>query len=77
MQDFLLTNQLYRRPALGNGTELTDQVMQVIWSVRASFLEAAHELIDTQYGNTAAYLEELGLDGTGRERLARLYLEAS
>ena len=77
MQDFLLTNQLYRRPALPTGSELAEQVLQVIWSVRASFLEAAHDLIDTQYGSTAAYLEEIGVDGTRRERLARLYLEAN
>jgi len=75
MQDFLLTNQLYQRPALAAASELAEPVMHVIWSVRASFLDAAHELIDTQYGGTDAYLEELGVAGASRERLARFYLD--
>jgi len=32
-------------------------------------------LIDTQYGGTDAYLEELGVAGASRERLARFYLD--
>jgi protein-tyrosine phosphatase len=75
MQDFLLTNQLYKRPALPAESELAEQVLEVIWSVKASFLEAAHELIDRQYGGIDTYLEELGVDGAAREKLAKLYLD--
>ena len=55
MQDYLLTNQLYRRvPALeGSGPK---HIMEVVWQVRPEFLQAAFDVIDCEYGGLPAYL---------------------
>ena len=77
MQDFLLTNELYRRPVLSQGSELTEPVAEVIWSVKASFLQAAHDLIDEKYGGTESYLHAIGVSDTKQDRLRELYLQAA
>jgi len=75
-EDYLLTNRFYRRdPA--SSTDLPDDVKQVLGSVQASFLAAAFEAIDADYGNLEIYLRDgLGLGSPERARLEARYLEA-
>src|ERR1700676_3714131 len=54
-EDYLLTNHFYRRDP-SSGSDLPDDVKQVLGSVQASFLGAAFEAIDTDYGDLENYL---------------------
>jgi len=70
-EDYLLTNRYYRRdPA--NGSELPDDVKNVLGTVQSSFLGAAFEAIDADYGDLETYLR----DGLGLGRRERASLEA-
>jgi protein-tyrosine phosphatase len=70
-EDYLLTNRYYRRdPA--NGSELPDDVKNVLGTVQASFLDAAFEAIEADYGDLETYLR----DGLGLGRPERASLEA-
>lgn len=74
MEDFLLTNTLYRRPAAAARAEAPQEVLEVLWQVRPEFLDAALQAIDTEFGGADAYLEGLGVGARERDRLAELYL---
>ena len=74
IEDFLLTNSLYRRPATASQSDAPQEVLDVLWQVRVEFLEAALHAIDTGYGGADGYLEGLGVGAQERERLAELYL---
>jgi protein-tyrosine phosphatase len=75
-QDYLLTNRFYRRDPVAS-TDLPDVVKEVLGTVRASFLAAAFEAIDADYGNLETYLREgLGLGTAERAELETRYLEA-
>jgi len=75
MQDYLLTNALYRPPFLASSST-PREVLEVIWFVREDFLDAALRLIDAEYGGPEPYLERvLGLNAAARARLAQLYLQ--
>jgi protein-tyrosine phosphatase len=75
-QDYLLTNRFYRRdPAAG--TDLPDEVRQVLASVQASFLAAAFDAIHAEYGDLESYFSDgLGLGAGERASLQARYLEA-
>jgi protein-tyrosine phosphatase len=75
-EDYLLTNRFYRRdPA--SGSDLPDDVKQVLGSVQPSFLGAAFEAIDADYGDLERYLRDgLGLGATERAKLEARYLDA-
>lgn len=74
-EDYLLTNQYYRRDP-NNGSELPEDVKNVLGTVRASFLEAAFEAIDADYGDLDTYLRDgLGLGQTERASLEARYLQ--
>jgi protein-tyrosine phosphatase len=75
-EDYLLTNRYYRRdPA--NGSELPDDVKNVLGTVRASFLGAAFEAIDADYGDLETYLRDgLGLGSAERTSLETRYLQS-
>jgi protein-tyrosine phosphatase len=75
-EDYLLTNRYYRRdPA--NGSELPDDVKNVLGTVRASFLGAAFEAIDADYGDLETYLRDgLGLGSAERTSLEARYLQS-
>lgn len=75
MQDYLLTNGLYRRPeALTSSTP--EEVLNVIWRVREDFLQAALHAVERDHGGLQRYLERrLGLDGAAHRRLIDLYLQ--
>ena len=75
MQDYLLTNELYRRPRVVH-SDLPLEVLQVVWQVQAEFLHAALEAVNREYGGLPQYLERgLKLDPTAIRRLGELYLE--
>jgi protein-tyrosine phosphatase len=74
--DYLLTNRFYRRDPVAS-TDLPDDVKEVLSTVRTSFLAAALEAIDADYGNLETYLREgLGLGKAERAELETRYLEA-
>jgi protein-tyrosine phosphatase len=74
-EDYLLTNRFYRRDPSGS-SDLPGEVHRVLGSVQSSFLAAAFEAIDTDYGDLENYFSEgLGLGAQQRAALAARYLE--
>lgn len=75
MQDYLLTNELFRMPR--PSSELASrEVLDVLWRVQEDFLEAAFAAVENDYGDVTNYLQQaLGVGGRERERLISLYLE--
>jgi protein-tyrosine phosphatase len=75
-EDYLLTNQHYKRDATA-ATDLPDDVRNAIGSVEASYLAAAFEAIAKDYGDLEAYLRDgLKLGATERSALKERYLQA-
>lgn len=75
MQDYLLTNTLYRHPA-GLGGVAPDEVLQVLWRVQEDFLETALHGVEVEYGGIESYLERvLGINAAAQKKLAALYLQ--
>ena len=75
-EDYLLTNRFYRRDP-NSGSDLPDDVKQVLGSVQTAFLGAAFEAIDSDYGDLESYLQKgLGLGASERAALAARYLQA-
>ena len=65
-EDYLLTNRFYRRDPNAS-SDLPDEVRQVLGTVQASFLAAAFEAIDADYGDLETYLRDgLGLGAAER-----------
>ncbi len=76
LQDYLLTNDLYRMPAFEN-PRVPPAVLQVLWRVQPEFLQAALHVIDQDYGGVERYLQHtLGVGRAERARLAQLYLQS-
>jgi protein-tyrosine phosphatase len=74
-EDYLLTNRFYRRDP-NSSSDLPDDVKQVLGSVQASFLAAAFEAIDADYGGLETYLRDgLGLGEAERADLEARYLQ--
>ena len=74
LQDYLLTNALYRHDP-GQGGALSAEVLDVVWRVREEFLQASLQAIDADYGSMAQYLQQgLGLAEPDLERLRQMYL---
>ena len=75
-EDYLLTNRFYRRDP-NSSSDLPDDVRQVLGSVQTSFLGAAFEAIDADYGDLETYLQRgLGVGAAERSRLEARYLQA-
>ncbi len=75
MQDYLLTNGLYRRPA-GLVSSAPEEVLNVIWRVQTEFLQAALQAVDHDHGGVQRYLKHrLGMHEAATKRLAELYLQ--
>lgn len=74
-QDYLLTNQVYRRPASA-GSPLPEDALAVLWGVQPRFLDAALAAIEREHSGMESYLaRRMGLSQAARERLASMYLE--
>ena len=74
-EDYLLTNRFYRRDP-NSSSDLPEEVKQVLGSVQASFLAAAFEAIDADYGDLETYLRDgLGLGNAERAHLEARYLQ--
>jgi protein-tyrosine phosphatase len=77
MQDYLLTNTLYRRPE-GMGSHAPEEVLAVLWRVQEEFLNAALHMVDNDFGGVQAYLVDvLGVDAAAQKELAGKYLQAA
>ncbi|WP_456621953.1 tyrosine-protein phosphatase [Bradyrhizobium sp. P5_C12] len=75
-EDYLLTNQFYRRDATA-ATELPDDVRNAIGSVEASYLNAGFEAVHAEYGDLEAYLRDgLKIGPPEREALKARYLQS-
>ena len=69
MQDYLLSNQLYRSPNLG-AIDIPDDVREAILKVRPSYLEAAFATMVEGWGGPDQYLEKaLGVGTREREAI--------
>jgi protein-tyrosine phosphatase len=76
LADYLLTNEVYRRPPRLHGGRVPEDALAVLWTVRPAFLDAALSHIDRRLGGLDRYLAQaLGLDPAAREELAARYLE--
>ena len=76
MQDYLLTNALYKAPDLVGGGA-PPEVRAVIATVQEDFLNAALEVVEADFGSVAAYLDvALGLGAGQQARLRELYLQS-
>jgi protein-tyrosine phosphatase len=75
LQDYLLTNDLFRMPKSSPGLA-PQAVLDVLWRVQEDFLEAAMQVVQADFGGMERYLTStLGLDAARRERLVALYLQ--
>lgn len=75
LRDYLLTNELYRRPP-GVAGPAPEAVLQVLWRVQQEFLDAALHAVDADYGGLPAYLRtQMGLTPAAQARLEALYLK--
>lgn len=69
MEDYLLTNQLYRRDHR-LVEEAPAEVLDVLWKVQADFLHAAWRCMDEEFGGLDNYLRgPMGLSPAGIHRL--------
>jgi len=74
-EDYLLTNRFYRRDPSAS-SDLPEEVRQTLGSVEASFLAAAFEAIDAEYGGLESYFSDgLGVGATERAELEARYLD--
>ena len=74
MDDYLLTNQLFKRPQLPF-TQMSPAVQDALWRVQPSYLMASVDMVRAEHGSVDRYLTEaLGIDQAARKRLAELYL---
>lgn len=75
MDDYLLTNQLFKRPEMMYGN-MSAEALDALWRVQPSYLMASVDTVRARHGSVDGYLTQaLGVDSAARERLARLYLE--
>src|SRR6202048_2031596 len=75
-EDYLLTNRYYQRDPSAS-SDLPDDVRQVLGTVQPSFLAAAFEAIEADYGKLEGYFRDgLGLGAAERAHLEERYLEA-
>lgn len=76
MQDYLLTNELFRPPELV-GSYAPIEVRNVIARVQTDFLEAAFEAVYNSHGSVEHYLQKaMRLDSKQQQRLRALYLQS-
>ena len=77
MQDYLLTNQLYKPPAMVGG-DAPPEVRAAVRRVQPDYLQASLDVVDADFGGMDRYLEKaLGLAADDLKRLEYLYLQNS
>ncbi|MFK4507938.1 tyrosine-protein phosphatase [Bradyrhizobium daqingense] len=75
-EDYLLTNQHYKRDATA-AIDLPEDVRNAIGAVEASYLAAAFEAVGQDYGDVETYLRDaLKLGAAEREALKARYLQS-
>jgi protein-tyrosine phosphatase len=75
-EDYLLTNQHYKRDA-SHASDLPADVLDAIGNVEASYLAAAFEAVGRDYGDLETYLRDgLKIGRPEREALQESYLQA-
>ncbi|MBR0776064.1 tyrosine-protein phosphatase [Bradyrhizobium diazoefficiens] len=75
-EDYLLTNQFYRRDPSA-ATDLPEDVRNAIGSVETSYLGAAYEAVGREYGDLETYLRDgLRLGTAERTALKARYLQS-
>ncbi len=75
MQDYLLTNQLYKPPAMVGG-DAPPEVRAAVRRVQADYLQASLDVVDADYGGMQNYLRTgIGLAAADLKRLEYLYLQ--
>jgi protein-tyrosine phosphatase len=75
LQDYLLTNELYRPPPMPS-SDTPAEVLAVLWKVQSDFLDAALQVVDTDQGGLESYFSRrLGLSATARQALLARYLQ--
>lgn len=79
-QDYLLTNQFYRRPpamASRAAQSVPQEILDVLWRVQPAFLSSAYEMVEREHGGMQSYLREvLQLDDAAQNALRARYLQA-
>lgn len=77
VQDYLLTNQVFRHPPSSHAASIPADAMAVLWCVQEDFLAAALHAVDADHGGVERYLHRrLGLSPAALEALAAKYLTA-
>jgi len=77
MQDYLLTNEVFRHPPMPR-SDTPPEALAVLWRVQPGFLDAALQVVDAEHGGIERYLgERLRLSPAARDALARRYLQNS
>jgi protein-tyrosine phosphatase len=78
MQDYLLSNDHFRRPVAATGSTIPAEALAVLWHVQQAFLDTALRAVDDDHGGIERYLEHrLGLSTAARDALAARYLQSS
>ena len=77
MADYLLTNQLYKPPAMVGGGA-PPEVRAAVRRVQADYLQASLDVVEADFGGMANYLNKgIGLSANDLKRLEYLYLKNS
>lgn len=75
MEDYLLTNAVYRHPPITR-SDTPPEALAVLWTVQASFLEAAWDVIDRDHGGMERYLsQQVRLSASALQTLRNRLLE--
>lgn len=75
LQDYLLTNQVYRHQPVAR-SDTPAEALAVLWRVQAGFLDAALQVVDVEHGGVDRYLHQrLGLGPAALDALAARYLQ--
>jgi len=74
VQDYLLTNEVFQRPATPR-SDTPAEALAVLWRVQEGFLDAALDAVDADHGGVHRYLQQrLRLSPAALQALAARYL---
>jgi len=78
MADYLLTNEVYRPPLAQQGLHAHPawEARQALWGVQPSYLEAALQVLEQEFGGAELFLwRQLALGARERALLIERYLQ--